>query len=128
MDSTQSDLVKWYELETEFFEDCVRHTKHAEKAKNRNEKIIENWKNCGEIGRGGSGVVCKQIQGTTGHCRAVKTIDKRWASMVDCSRELLVMAILGKVGVLILEAFRLNLPRELCCLDLILGLASIAIC
>ena len=128
MDSTQSDLVKWYELETEFFEDYVRHTKHAGKAKNRNEKVIENWRNCGEIGRGDSGVVHKQIQGTTGHCRAVKTIDKRWAFGPDRSRELLVMAILGKVGVLILEAFRLSLPRELRCLCLILGLASIAIC
>ena len=109
MDKTQSDLVEWYELETEFFQDYVRHTKYVGKAKNRNEKVTENWSNCGELGRGGFGVVHKQIKETTDHCRAVKTIDKRPYPKADYSRELLVMAIMAKVGVLILVAFRLSL-------------------
>jgi len=61
----------------------------------RYEKNEEDWKNCGELGKGGSGVVHKQIQETTGRYRAVKTIDKRQA--LDYFREVLVMAILSKV-------------------------------
>jgi len=56
MENTRSDLVVWYELETEFFQDHVRHTKYLAKAKNRNEKVKEDWSNCGELGRGGFGV------------------------------------------------------------------------
>ena len=97
MDKVQSDLAAWYKLETEFFQDYVRHTRYAERAKNRNEKIEENWSNCGELGRGGFGVVHKQIRKATGHYRAVKTIDKRLPAKLDYSREPLVMAILAKV-------------------------------
>ena len=107
MDNLQSDLIVWYKLEAEFFEDRVRHTKDLGKAKNRNEKVKEDWSNCGELGRGGFGVVHKQIEKTTGHCRAVKTIDKRLPAGLDYSRELLVMAILAKVCVFTLER---NLP------------------
>ncbi|KAG0643273.1 kinase-like domain-containing protein [Tuber brumale] len=95
MDKLQSDLVAWYKLETEFFHDHVRHTQDVEKAKYRNKKVKEDWSNCGELGKGGFGVVHKQIQKTTGHFRAVKTIDKRLPHK-DYSRELLVMAILAK--------------------------------
>lgn len=100
MDKSQSDLVKGYKLQTEFFHDHVRHTRYVEKAENRNRKVKEDWSNCGELGRGGFGVVYKQIQKATGHYRAVKAIDKRRASMLDCSRELLVMAKLAKVCIL----------------------------
>ena len=125
MDKTQSDLVEWYELETEFFQDYVRHTKYVGKAKNRNEKVKEDWRNCQELERGGFGVVYKQIQESTGDCRAVKTIDKRSCTMAVYSRELVVMAILAKVGVLILP----TTPRELSCRGLMLScLASIVIC
>jgi len=103
MENTRSDLVVWYELETEFFQDHVRHTKYLAKAKNRNEKVKEDWSNCGELGRGGFGVVHKQVQETTGHYRAVKTIDKRLHPKIYYSRELLVMAILAKVRVLTSE-------------------------
>ena len=97
MDEARSDLIVWYKLETEFIRDRLMHTKYVGKAKDRNEKVQEVWSNCGELGRGGFGVVYKQIQETTGHCRAVKMIDKRLYSKVDYSRELLVMAILAKV-------------------------------
>ena len=93
----QSDLVEWYKLETEFFHDHVRHTRYVREAKNRDEKIEEDWSNCGELGKGGFGVVHKQIEKTTGHYRAVKTIDKRPPLRLDYSRELLIMAILAKV-------------------------------
>ena len=33
MGKTQSDLVEWYKLDTEFFQDHVRHTRYMEKAK-----------------------------------------------------------------------------------------------
>jgi len=102
MDKSQSDLVKGYKLQTEFFQDHVRHTRYVGKAENRNRKVKEDWSNCGELGRGGFGVVYKQIQKATGNYRAVKTIDKSLASTLDCSRELLVMAKLAKVCVLTL--------------------------
>jgi len=97
MHKAQSDLIVWYRLETEIFPGHVRHTKYLAKAKNRGEKVMEDWANCGELGRGGFGVVNKQIEETTGHYRAVKTIDKRLHPKVHYSRELLVLAILAKV-------------------------------
>ena len=48
----------------------------------RNEKVMEV--------QGGFGVVHKQIQETTGHYRAVKTIDKRLPHKLNYSGELLV--------------------------------------
>jgi len=110
MDNTQSDLIMWYQLETEFFQDHVRHTRYLGEARKRNKKVKEDWSNCGELGKGGFGVVHKQVQKATGRYRAVKTIDKRPPLRLDYSRELLVMAILAKVGALIPEAFRLGLP------------------
>ena len=97
MEKAQSDLVEWYNLEAEFFQDHIRHTRYMGKAKDRNRRVKEEWSNCGELGKGGFGVVHKQIQKATGHCRAVKTIDKRLPAKLDYSRELLVMAILAKV-------------------------------
>ena len=35
MSAVQSDLVEWYKLETEFFQDRVRHARYVEKGKNR---------------------------------------------------------------------------------------------
>ena len=110
MDNTQSDLIMWYHLETEFFQDHVRHTRYLEEARKRNKKVKEDWSNCGELGKGGFGVVHKQIQKATGRYRAVKMIDKRPPLRLDYSRELLVIAILAKVGALIPETFRLGLP------------------
>ncbi|PWW80726.1 kinase-like protein [Tuber magnatum] len=104
MDKTQSDLVVWYKLETEFFQDHVRHTRYVEQARNRNRRVKEDWSNCEKLGEGGFGVVYKQIQKTTGRCRAVKTIDKRRLPRdLDYSRELLVMAILAKRPSLFVE-------------------------
>jgi len=100
MGETQSDLIIWYKLQTEFFQDHVRHTRYIAEAKRRNEEAKDDWRNCGELGRGSFGIVNKQVQETTGRCRAVKTIDKRLHSKIHYSRELLVMAILAKVRVL----------------------------
>jgi len=100
MEEAQSDLVLWYKIETEFFQDHIRHTRYIAKAKSRDEEVKEDWRNCGELGRGGFGVVYKQIQETTGRYRAVKAIDKRMHSKIHYSRELLVMAILAKVRAL----------------------------
>ena len=99
MDKVQSDLIIRYKLETEFFPDHVRHTRYVGKARNKNLKVEENWSDCGELGRGGFGVVHKQIEKATGHYRAVKAIDKRPSLGIDYSRELLVMAKLVKVCV-----------------------------
>jgi len=96
IDEAQPDSTPPPRLESEFF----RHTRYVEKGKNRNETMKEEWSNCGELGRGGFGVVHKQIQKATGHYRAVKTIDKGLAFPLDCSREHLVMAKLAKVCVL----------------------------
>ena len=101
MGKAQSDLIEWYKLETEFSQDRVRNTRYLGNAKNRNEKVKEDWSNCGELGRGGFGVVHKEIVKTTGQYRAVKTVDKRLPNEVDYSRELLMMAILAKVCVLV---------------------------
>ena len=110
MDHLQSDLIVWYKLVTEFFQDHVRHTKYLGKAKNRNAKVKEDWSNCEELGRGGFGVVHKQSQKTSGSYRAVKTIDKRLPAGLDYSRELLVMAILAKVGILTPKRISPSLP------------------
>ena len=106
----KSDLVEWYKLETELLHDHVRHTRYVGEAKNRDEKIEEDWSKCGELGRGGFGVVHKQIEKTTGHYRALKMIDKRPPFRLDYSRELLVMAILAKVCFLTPERISLCLP------------------
>jgi len=104
MNTAQSDLVEWYKLETEFFQDHVRHTRYVEKRGNKYKKVKVDWNDCGELGRGGFGVVNKQVRGTAAHYRAVKTIEKRrLPSGFDYSRELLIMAILAKVCVLVPE-------------------------
>jgi len=90
-------------FENEFFLDHARHTRHIAKTKGRNKEVREDWRNCGESRRGGFGVVYKQTQETTGHYRAVKTIDKRMDFKFHYSRELLVMAILANVCVLTSE-------------------------
>ena len=97
MNTGQSDLVEWYKLETEFVQDRVRHARYMEGG-NKYKRVKEDWGNCEELGAGGFGVVYKQVQGTTGRYRALKAIDKRrLPPNFDCSRELLVMAILAKV-------------------------------
>ena len=104
MNTAQSDLVEWCKLETEFFQDHVRHTRYVERGGNVYNIVKDDWSNCGELGTGGFGVVNKQARGTTAHYRAVKTIDKRrLPSGFDYSRELLIMAILAKVCVLVPE-------------------------
>jgi len=106
----KSDLVEWYKLETEFFQDRVRHTRYVEKGKNRYKRVKEDWRNCEELGSGGFGTVYKQVRGTTGRYRAVKAINKRrLPPKLDCSRELLVMAILAKVCLLVPERLFLDL-------------------
>jgi len=67
MRAVQSDLVQWYKLETEFFQDRVGHGRYAEKGKNR--------------------------------------YKRRLPPNIDCSRELLVIAILAKVSIV---------PERLC--------------
>ena len=102
MDTVQSDLVEWYKLETEFFQDHVRHTKSVRKEQNWYVRKKENWCNCEELGAGALSVVYKQVRGTTSRYRAVKTIDKRRIPLnLDYSRELLVMALLAKVFLLV---------------------------
>ena len=116
MITVQSDLVEWYKIETEFFRDHVRHTRYAEKGGNGCGEVKEDWNNCGELGTGGFGVVNKQVRGTTGHYRAVKTIDKKsLPPNLDYYRELLIMAILAKVCVLVPEGVCPSLPLVLNC-------------
>ena len=111
MTTVQSDLVEWYKLETEFFQDHVRHTRYVEKGGNSYKKVKEDWSKCGELGAGGFGVVYKQVRGTAAHYRAVKTIDKRRLPPgLDYSREILIMAILAKVCVPVPEGVCPSLP------------------
>ena len=95
MDEARSDLIVSRKLETKFFRDHVRHTRYVREAKGGYKKEVDDWRNCGELGKGGSGIVHKQIEVTTGRYRAVKTIDKKKAP--DYSRELHVMTILEEV-------------------------------
>lgn len=103
MDKIQSNLISRYKLQTEFLQGGVRHIRYVEKAKDRYEKVTEEWSNCGGLGEGGFGVVYLQFRKATGHYRAVKTISKRVPAEIDCYREILVMAKLAKVCVLTLE-------------------------
>ena len=101
MNTTQSDLVEWYKLETEFFQDHARHTKYVEKEKNRYVRKKDNWSNYEELGAGALSVIYKQVRGTTGRYPAVKMIGKRrLPPNFDYSRELLVGALLAKVCLL----------------------------
>ena len=77
MNVVQSGLVEWHNLETEFFQDHVGHTRYVEKEENRYKRVKEDWRNCGELGTGGFGAVYKQVRGTIGLYRAAETIDKR---------------------------------------------------
>ena len=123
MDKTKSDLIVRHKIDTQFFQNRVRHTRYvATKAKNRNGKVEEDWFNCEELGRGGFGVVHKQIQETTGQYRAVKTIDKRLHPTVDYSRELHIMAILAKVCVLTPEGIYPTPSRGYSCRCLMVSL------
>lgn len=115
MDKTQSDLISRYKLETEFLQGWVRHTRIVERAGNRNEKIQEDWHDCGELGSGGFGRVSREVQEGTDHYRAVKTIKRTPASRLDYSRELLVMAKLAKVCVLSPSLLPLRDYLVLCC-------------
>ena len=112
IDNWQSDLIVSHKLETEFFPDHVRHTTPVREARNRNEKMQEDWVDCEELGKGGFGIVHKQIEKTTSRYRAVKTIDKRLSGKHDYSRELLVMAILAKVRILAREEICPILPSQ----------------
>lgn len=79
----QSGLVERYKLDTEFFQGYVRHTRYVGRAKNRYEKVKEEWGNCRELGKEGFGVVRKQIREATGHYRTVKAINKRLPAKLD---------------------------------------------
>ena len=109
MDKIQSDLISRHKLETEFFQGHIKHTRYVEKAKNKDGKVKEEWSDCGDLGSGGFGAVCMQIQRATGNYRAVKMIHKGQASALDCSREVLVMAKLAKVCVPTLKGIGPNL-------------------
>ena len=90
-------------------------TQDVWKRGNRNEEVKGGWINCGELGRGGFGVVHKQIQKDAGHYRAVKMIDRAQSSTLNCFRELLVIAKLSKVCVLTIEGISLSLlPLQVC--------------
>jgi len=49
-------------METEFFQDHVRHTRYVERGGNVHNIVKDDWSNCGELGTGGFGVVnqCSQ--------------------------------------------------------------------
>ena len=125
IDNSQSDLIVSYKLETEFFSDHVRHTTYVREARNRNEKMKEDWSDCEELGKGGFGIVHKQIEKTTGRYRAVKTIDKGLSRKHDYSRELLVMAILAKVRILARDLPHFTTPTRYYCRCLMLSGFSI---
>jgi len=95
MVKTLVDSVERYKLNTEFFQEHVQHTDGGI-AKNK-VTVKGYWSSVGEPGRGGSGVVRKQIHDTTGNCRALKIIDKWLPSNKNYARELHMMAILSEV-------------------------------
>lgn len=99
MEKTQSDLIPDVNSKTNSFR-IMSDTRQIAKTKSGNKEVREDWRNRGESGRGGFGVVYKQTQETTGHYRAVKAIDKRMHSKIHYSRVLFVMAILANVCVL----------------------------
>ncbi|RPB00551.1 kinase-like protein [Choiromyces venosus 120613-1] len=96
METEKSDLVESYRLDTKFLSNGVRHTIYPENSRLRR-KEVEEWSNCEILGTGGFSVVQKQRKGSTGHCRAVKMIDKtELPAQLNYSRELSVMGVLAK--------------------------------
>ncbi|CUS12985.1 unnamed protein product [Tuber aestivum] len=101
MKTVRSDLVDSYRLETEFLPNCVRHTNYST---SRRKETKEEWSVCEHLGRGSSSVVYKQVESSTGNCRALKVIDKtRLPAGLDYSRELTVMAVLAKHSLLFVK-------------------------
>ena len=56
----QADLIEWCKLETEFFQDQVRHTRYVEKERGGCLGKGDNRSSCEELGAGASNVVYKQ--------------------------------------------------------------------
>jgi len=65
MGKAQSDLIARHTIETEFFPDYVIHPECMRGEKNRNEKVMEDQSNCGELGGGDFGVTHSQIEKAT---------------------------------------------------------------
>ena len=100
---TSPNLVLGYhKLDTKFFAGHVQHTTfHSDAAKGRRRvKEVKSWYRDREIGRGSFGTVFLE-RSERGEYRAVKEIAKDKGSRVkiDHRRELMAMAILGKVRV-----------------------------
>ncbi|PUU79018.1 kinase-like domain-containing protein [Tuber borchii] len=92
-----------HKVEAEFFPNHVGHTNCLREATNTYKEVEEHWSNCGELRSGGFGVIHRQMEETTRHYRALKTIHMRLLLKLNYSRELLMMAILAKNQSLFVE-------------------------
>ena len=93
-------VIDYHRLDTKFFAGHVQHITFRSDASQgrRRVKEVRNWYRKREIGRGSFGTVF--LEGSEGgEYRAVKEIAKDKGSRVkiDYRRELMAMAILGKV-------------------------------
>ena len=93
-------VIDYHKLDTKFFAGHVQHTTfHSDAAKGkRRVKEVKSWYRNREIGRGSFGTVFLE-RSERGEYRAVKEIakDKGSRIKIDYRRELMAMAILGKV-------------------------------
>lgn len=93
-------VIRYHNLETEFFGSYVRHTTyHSNAARGeRRVKVVKTWHRGWELGRGCSGTVFLE-RSEEGELRAVKDIakDMNTRIKIDYRRELMAMAVLAKV-------------------------------
>ena len=93
-------VIRYHNLETEFFDSYVQHTTyHSNAARGeRRVKVVNIWHRGRELGRGTSGTVFLE-RSEEGKLRAVKDIakDKNSRIKINYRRELMAMAVLGKV-------------------------------
>ena len=93
-------VIGHHKLDTEFFSGYVRHTTfHPDAFLGMLQvKVVKKWYRGRELGRGSFGTVFLE-RSEEGEHRAVKEIakDKNSRITVDYKRELMAMAILGKV-------------------------------
>ena len=97
---TSSELViRYHNLETEFFGNHVQHTTYHSNAVRgeRWVKVVKAWHRGRELGRGASGTVFLE-RSEKGELRAMKDIAKDMNTIkIDYRRELMAMAVLAKV-------------------------------
>lgn len=97
--STAPPTLEHYKLETEFHEGYVVNRTYEWDYSVRREKSLQEWKRGRTLGKGGFGLVWLEEDKNTGELRAVKSLERNSAVLIDAgvTRELLALITLTAV-------------------------------